>query len=139
MALGTTRFIGGHGNTEVINKIDFTVNTRLITFDIGGDAIPCKVTGGNKFVTNLAMAIKTTCGSLIGVIGEEVEADQVISRLNAKHGFIQGVVMKRVVLRNTPRLTFVADNSVERGVRVLNILEELGEIDLENGNESPDN
>jgi ribosome-binding factor A len=75
----------------------------------------------------------------IGVIGEEVEADQVISRLNAKHGFIQGVVMKRVVLRNTPRLTFVADNSVERGVRVLNILEELGEIDLENGNESPDN
>ena len=43
--------------------------------------------------------------------------------------------MKRVVLRNTPRLTFVADDSVERGVRVLNILEELGDIET-SGEES---
>jgi|TARA_B100000927_G_scaffold108217_1_gene87492 ribosome-binding factor A len=75
----------------------------------------------------------------IGVIGGQGEADRVISKLNAKRGFIQGVVMKRVVLRNTPKLTFVADDSVERGVRVLNILEELGDMDLENSDESPDN
>ena len=71
----------------------------------------------------------------IGVIGEEGEIDRVIKKLNSKHGFIQSVVMKRVVLRNTPRLTFVADDSVERGVRVLNILEELGDIDT-SGEES---
>ena len=65
----------------------------------------------------------------IGVIGGEGEIARVIKKLNSKHGFIQGVVMKRVVLRNTPRLTFVADDSVERGVRVLNILEELGDIE----------
>jgi len=65
----------------------------------------------------------------IGVIGGEGEIEKVVKKLNAKHGFIQSVVMKRVVLRNTPRLTFVADDSVERGVRVLNILEELGEIE----------
>ena len=66
----------------------------------------------------------------IGVIGGEGEIDRVIKRLNAKHGFIQNIVMKRVVLRSTPRLTFVADDSVERGVRVLNILEEIGDIEL---------
>lgn len=75
----------------------------------------------------------------IGVIGGQSESDQVISKLNSKHGFIQATVMKRVVLRNTPKLTFVADASVERGVRVLNILEELGEIDLENGYGDPEN
>ena len=66
----------------------------------------------------------------IGVIGSANQASAVVDRLNAKRGFIQGVVMKRVVLRNTPVLTFVADDSVERGVRVLDILDEIGEIDI---------
>jgi len=66
----------------------------------------------------------------IGVIGSPEQTARVVDRLNAKRGFIQNVVMKRVILRNTPQLTFVADDSVERGVRVLDILDEIGEIDL---------
>ena len=66
----------------------------------------------------------------IGVIGADEEKAKVLQKLNHKHGFIQNVVMKRVVLRNTPHFSFVSDDSVERGVRVLNILEEIGEIDL---------
>ncbi|MAS92597.1 MAG: ribosome-binding factor A [Verrucomicrobiales bacterium] len=66
----------------------------------------------------------------IGVIGSETDRANVVRKLNAKHGFIQGVVSKRVVLRYTPQLTFFADDSIERGVRVLNILDEIGEIDL---------
>lgn len=66
----------------------------------------------------------------LGVIGTPGQAQEVLDKLNRKRGFIQGVVMKRVVLRNTPQLTFVCDDSVERGVRVLNILDEIGEIDL---------
>lgn len=66
----------------------------------------------------------------VGVIGSPDEKQGVLDKLNRKHGFIQNVVMKRVVLRNTPRFSFVSDDSIERGVRVLNILEEIGEIDL---------
>lgn len=66
----------------------------------------------------------------VGVIGNSGDAENVVSKLNAKRGFIQGVVMKRVVLRNTPQLNFLTDDSVERGVRVLNLLDEIGEIDL---------
>ncbi len=66
----------------------------------------------------------------IGVIGGDGQAGGVIKKLRAKRGFIQGAVMKRVVLRNTPLLNFVIDDSIERGVKVLNILEELGEIEL---------
>lgn len=65
----------------------------------------------------------------VGVVGGAgSEAEGVVSRLNGRSGFIQNVVMKRVVLRNTPRLTFITDDSIERGVRVLNILDEIGEI-----------
>ncbi len=66
----------------------------------------------------------------IGVIGSEDQTRDVLRRLNAKRGMIQSMVMKRVVLRSTPVLTFKIDESIERGVRILNILDEIGEIDL---------
>jgi ribosome-binding factor A len=66
----------------------------------------------------------------IGVIGSSEQARAVLNKLNAKRGFIQSTVMKRVVLRNTPHLHFKIDDSVERGVRILNILDEIGDIEL---------
>ena len=66
----------------------------------------------------------------VGVIGTGPESHNVLKKLNAKRGYIQGIVMKRVTLRCTPLLKFVADESIERGVRILNILDDIGEIDL---------
>lgn len=66
----------------------------------------------------------------VGVIGSGESDGSVVEKLNSKHGFIQNAVMKRVVLRYTPRFTFIPDHSIERGVRVLNILEEIGDPDL---------
>jgi len=66
----------------------------------------------------------------IGVIGSDDDKSSVVNELNGKRGFIQNTVMKRVTLRNTPVLQFQSDDSVERGVRVLNILDEIGEIEL---------
>lgn len=66
----------------------------------------------------------------IGIIGTAEQGRAVLNKLNAKRGFIQSTVMKRVVLRNTPHLHFKIDDSVERGVRILNILDEIGDIDL---------
>jgi ribosome-binding factor A len=62
----------------------------------------------------------------VGVIGGNEDA--VVDRLNAKHGFIQGKVMKRVVLRSTPVLRFVRDNSAERGVDIVNLLDEVAQL-----------
>lgn len=66
----------------------------------------------------------------IGVIGSPEQRRAVVGKLNARRGFIQGTVMKRVVLRSTPQLRFKLDDSIERGVRVLGLLEEMGEIEL---------
>ncbi len=66
----------------------------------------------------------------IGVIGSPDQARAVLNKLNGKRGFIQGTVMKRVVLRSTPLLHFKMDDSVERGVRILNLLDEIGDVEL---------
>lgn len=66
----------------------------------------------------------------VGTIGDPERGRDAIRKLNLKRGLIQSIVMKRVVLRNTPVLHFQIDESIERGVRVLNILDEIGEIDL---------
>jgi ribosome-binding factor A len=74
----------------------------------------------------------------VGTIGDAEKGREAIRKLNAKRGLIQGIVMKRVVLRCTPILHFQIDESIERGVRVLNILDDIGEIDLpDDVDESP--
>ena len=62
----------------------------------------------------------------VSVLGGQEGA--VIGRLNDQHGFIQSRVMKRVVLKNTPVLRFLADHSVERGVDIVNLLDEVAEL-----------
>jgi len=52
----------------------------------------------------------------------------VLSKLNGDHGAIQSKVMKRVVLKNTPVLRFLTDDSVERGVDVVNLLDEVDKL-----------
>ncbi|MBK1828953.1 30S ribosome-binding factor RbfA [Haloferula rosea] len=52
----------------------------------------------------------------------------VLERLNKEHGSIQRKVMKRVVLKSTPVLTFRHDGSAERGVEIVNLLQEVDEL-----------
>ena len=49
----------------------------------------------------------------------------VIEKLNRDHGAIQSRVMKRVILKSTPVLRFVHDVSIERGVDIVNLLDEV--------------
>ena len=62
----------------------------------------------------------------IGVLGGHEE--KVIHRLNGERGSIQGRGMKRVVLKNSPVLRFVGDDSVVRGVDIVNLLDEVAEL-----------
>ena len=56
------------------------------------------------------------------------EGQSVIDRLNRDHGSIQGKVMKRVVLKSTPVLRFMLDNSASRGVGIVNLLDEVEKL-----------
>ena len=62
----------------------------------------------------------------VGVLGGD--PTPVLDKLNRDHGAIQTRVMKRVVLKSTPVLRFVHDGSVERGVGIVNLLDEVDKL-----------
>lgn len=52
----------------------------------------------------------------------------VISKLREKRGLIQSRMSKRVVLKNTPILDFRSDESAERGIEIVDLLDEVEKI-----------
>lgn len=61
----------------------------------------------------------------IGLLGNEEQKKRGIDLLKQERKRLQGLVAKNVVLKYTPQLRFVLDESVTRGTRVLEIIEEL--------------
>lgn len=60
----------------------------------------------------------------VGVVGR-MAPSQVIEKLSRKRGDIQRAVSRRVVMRNTPKLTFRHDDSARRGVSMVNLLDDI--------------
>jgi len=61
----------------------------------------------------------------VGMVGDQNRFSNIVDTLNRKRGHIQTQIMKRVVLKYTPQLHFTFDTAVERGVRVVNLLDEI--------------
>ncbi|HVV00925.1 MAG TPA: 30S ribosome-binding factor RbfA [Verrucomicrobiae bacterium] len=61
----------------------------------------------------------------ISILGNEAQRKRGVQLLNQHRKRIQGLVGRMVVLKYTPTLRFIMDDSVVRGNRVLEILEEL--------------
>jgi len=61
----------------------------------------------------------------LGLLGNSEQKKIAVDLLNQHRGRIQSQVGKAVVLKFTPRLHFVMDESIGRGTRVLQIIEEL--------------
>ena len=61
----------------------------------------------------------------VSVIGTPEERHSAMAQLHDGRTSLQHELAKRIVLKHTPRLHFSLDDSVERGDRVLNVLEGL--------------
>ena len=61
----------------------------------------------------------------VSVLGSERERAQTIQALTAAHGVLQGRVARELRIKRTPQLTFEYDQSVERGVRLTKLIDEL--------------
>ncbi len=68
-----------------------------------------------------------TCKAYISVLGSSEELDQTVQGLRAASGFIRRELARRMNMRNTPEITFVADGSIAYGVAMTHRLEELVE------------
>jgi ribosome-binding factor A len=61
----------------------------------------------------------------ISVLGDEESKNSTRQGLKSAAAFIRGQLAKRLNLRNTPELTFVIDNSIEYGVRMSRLIDEV--------------
>jgi ribosome-binding factor A len=65
------------------------------------------------------------CHVFISVIGKPSQKTRVLAELEEQRGTLQKELAKRVVLKYTPQLSFKLDDSIERGSRVLEIMQDL--------------
>jgi ribosome-binding factor A len=61
----------------------------------------------------------------VSVLGSERKRTQSIDGLQAAHGILQGRIARELRMKRTPQLTFEYDPSVERGVRMTQLIDEL--------------
>ena len=65
----------------------------------------------------------------ISVFGSEKEQEDAIEGLNSAKGFLKKELGRSVKLRAMPELIFVADDSIERGVKMAKLINEVNHGD----------
>lgn len=65
----------------------------------------------------------------VGVLGDAQQKQRAFGLLQERRRELQSMLGRAVVLRYTPQLKFIIDESIERGNRVLEIMEELDKPD----------
>ena len=61
----------------------------------------------------------------VSVYGSEQKREQTLAGLQAAHGVLQARLGRQLRMKRTPQLTFEYDPSVERGVRMSRLIDEL--------------
>ncbi len=59
----------------------------------------------------------------VSVLGGEDERADSMEGLEASHGFLQAQLNEELHMKRTPRLEFVYDDSVDRGMRITELLD----------------
>jgi len=65
-----------------------------------------------------------TAKVFVSVLGDEDEREATLQGLSSSHGVIQSRIAAETRMKRTPTLTFHYDDTVERGVRINELLEE---------------
>jgi ribosome-binding factor A len=65
----------------------------------------------------------------VSVLGTERKRDRTLEGLAAAHGVLQARVARQLRMKRTPQLTFQYDPTVEQGVRMTQLIDELAPND----------
>ena len=77
------------------------------------------------------------CKAYISVLGEEESAKATIQGLKSAEGYIRRELARRVNLRNTPEIKFILDQSIEYGVAMSHLIDEVTK-DLDHSEDDKD-
>ena len=60
----------------------------------------------------------------VSVLGSQAERDATLTGLTSSHGVLQRTIADELRMKRTPTLEFVYDESIERGMRISELLDE---------------
>ncbi|MFL6094960.1 MAG: 30S ribosome-binding factor RbfA, partial [Blastococcus sp.] len=60
----------------------------------------------------------------VSVLGDEEERERSLAGLASSHGLLQAVIATELRMKRTPTLDFVYDESIDRGMRITELLDE---------------
>ena len=66
-----------------------------------------------------------TCKAYISVLGDEESQKNTIAGLKSAEGYIRRELAHSINLRNTPQITFILDQSIEYGVKMSKMIEDV--------------
>lgn len=65
------------------------------------------------------------CKAYISVLGGEGTAEEAIAGLKSAVGYIRRELAHRINLRNTPEISFILDQSIEYGVHMSKLIDQV--------------
>jgi ribosome-binding factor A len=72
-----------------------------------------------------------TAKVFVSVLGDSTERDATLDALRSSHGVIQSRIAAETRMKRTPTLTFHYDDTIEKGVRISQLLDEVAPGDDE--------
>ena len=75
-----------------------------------------------------------TCKAYISVLGDEQSQKDTIKGLKSAEGYIRRELARTVNLRNTPEIKFILDQSIEYGINMSKLIDEVTQKDSDSHN-----
>ena len=66
-----------------------------------------------------------TCKVYVSVMGSDEDKENTMTGLNSAKGMIRSLLAKRLNMRNTPEITFILDESIEKGIEMMKFIDEV--------------
>ncbi len=66
-----------------------------------------------------------TCKAYISVLGDEQAQEDTLAGLKSAEGYIRSKLAKNINLRNTPEIRFILDQSIEYGVNMSKLIDDV--------------
>lgn len=66
-----------------------------------------------------------TCKAYISVLGDEKAAQDTLAGLKSAEGYIRRSLARSINLRNTPEIRFILDQSIEYGVTMTKLIDDV--------------
>ncbi|MCM1193593.1 MAG: 30S ribosome-binding factor RbfA [Butyrivibrio sp.] len=115
-------------NTRINGEVQ-----RVLAEIIRGDIKDPRISPWTSVVAVEVAPDLKSCKARISVLGDDEARQNTLQGLKSAEGYIRRQLARIINLRNTPDITFVADQSIEYGVNMSHRIDEVIALDEERG------